>query len=421
MLVIGLVATASYVGFSRAFFSDTETSTGNTITAGKLDLKIDSEAHYLDMVCAATDNGDYFWKLVGEEPGIRPELVNQPCVGSWELKDLQQGDTFFGLTDVKPGDKGENTISLHVEDNDAWACATVRPTVNDDVSSTEPELESGDVADTDSIFDGELAQNMEFMIWADTCNENGEPGDNVYTDGCDKPLMKGTGGPLTPITWALADKNSNIFTGVAGEPLKGANDYYIGVAWSLPGTVGNIVQSDKYMADISFYVEQSRNNPDFVCASAPTQSDTLTLRLENERYVENGPWEVIVDEKYVDMTYNKSGSTFDYSLTGKGLAPDVEYALIYYADGWPGNHPGALIGLHTADGSGIINTGSQSIDLNMDLPTAPDGNLAIGAKIWLIPSSAYNSATKSVIVWPPDYNSWFFEGNVYINYDDTDV
>jgi len=63
----------------------------------------------------------------------------------------------------------------------------------------------------------------------------------------------------------LADSvTPNVFTGQIG-PLVGSNDYYIGVSWNIPTSVGNIIQSDSYSADISFYTEQYRNNPNFVC------------------------------------------------------------------------------------------------------------------------------------------------------------
>lgn len=383
VMTIALVAFAAFK-FSSAFFSDTEKSVGNTFTAGAIDLQIDYKGSY-----------------------------NGVPIQGWSMTDLTR-QKFFDFTDVKPGDEGEGTISLHVTNNDAWGCVNILPTLNDDVSSTEPELEAGDVANTDSIYDGELAQNMTFKIWADVCAvEPVVPGDNIYQEGCDRPLTSGTG-PITPMTYALADStHENVFTGAIG-PLAGSQDYYLGVAWGIPDEVGNIIQTDKYMADISFDVVQSRNNLQFVCPSA-TQA-TGKLRLENEREVVGGPWEVIVDNKYVDMTYNSNGATFDYTLNGQGLAPSMEYALIYYADGWPGNHPGALIGKHTSDAGGLLNVALTSKELNMDLPTLPDGNFAIGAKIWLIPSTAYDGATNSVIVWPPDFNTWFFEGNVYIHY-----
>ena len=45
LFTIGVVAVVALVA-SQAFFSDTETSTGNVLTAGSIDLRIDSECTY---------------------------------------------------------------------------------------------------------------------------------------------------------------------------------------------------------------------------------------------------------------------------------------------------------------------------------------------------------------------------------------
>ena len=59
-----------------------------------------------------------------------------------------------------------------------------------------------------------------------------------------------------------------------------------------------------------------------------------------------------------------------------------------------------------------------SLELPMIFGLAPKIK---GDDIILIPSNAYDAGTMSVTVWPPDFDTWFFEGNVYIQYDDTDV
>jgi len=398
ILSVAMIAAVAAVaiGATTAFFSDTETSTGNTFTAGAIDLQIDSE-------CTVNN----------EEVG--------KC-GEWAMKDLSPtADKFFNFSDIKPGDKGENTISLHVTNNDAWGCVNIIPTKNDDVSSNEPEL-TVDVPNTDSIYDGELAQNMTFKIWADMCNDTGRkahPGDNIYTLNCegDRLLTSGNG-PITPTTYVLADsQHPNVFTGLASDPLDGSQPYYLGVEWSLPIGTGNIVQTDTYQADVSFNVVQSRNNAGFVCPNAAPAPHAL--RLENETMVQGGPWIIKQDSISGLLTWT-DGNTFDYTLTAQGLPGSTPYSLIYYADGWPGNHPGALIGSHTTAPNGTLNVTTGSTELGMDLPAVGDGNYAIGAKIWLIPSSAYNSSTKSVTAWPPD-DTWLFEGNVYIHYDDTNI
>lgn len=250
LAAIGVVA-AIAVGATVAYFSDTETSTGNTFTAGSIDLKVDYDG--------------YFNKLPDRNPNA----------GQWTLTDLTT-EKFFDFKDLKPGDYGEGTISLHVDNNDAWACMTVTPVKNDDMTCTEPELGDDPTClptpgDT-NLWDGELAGALTGTIWADVCtpeiNDNypeAVPGDNIYQPACDRLI--GTGiAPTQTVTLPLADANNNVFTGVAGQPLTGLQNYYIGISWSLPGAAtGNIVQSDSYVSDISFKTEQARNNTNFRC------------------------------------------------------------------------------------------------------------------------------------------------------------
>ncbi|MFA5791851.1 MAG: SipW-dependent-type signal peptide-containing protein [Candidatus Paceibacterota bacterium] len=413
--VVGVVV----LGATGAFFSDTETSTGNTFTAGAIDLKVDSEQHYNGNVCqlvGSTGQGNYQW--VGSSPYPVP---GSPCDGTWTLTDLQNGvQKFFNFADIKPGDEGENTISLHVINNDAWACVDVNITKNDDVSSNEPELAAGDTANTDSIFDGELAQNIKFAAWADD-------GDNIW-ESPEPLLFSNQSGPASDVlggkTYTLADSSTG--------PLVASSTRYIGLAWcagtqAIVGNtitcngagMGNNTQTDSMVASIAFRVEQARNNAGFRCSTA-TQTNPHALRLENETIVEGGPWTIINDGTYADLAWAGDGNTFDYTLTGKGLAASTAYSLIYYADGWPGNNPGAFIGTHTTDGSGNIVAGAGNPNLGVDLPTLPDGNFTNGAKIWLVRSSDYNSGSLStgpMTAWNP--SQYLFEGNVYINYNDT--
>jgi len=46
---------------------------------------------------------------------------------------------------VKPGDWGENTISLHVEDNDSWLCMDVAVASSSENGINEPEFDAGDI------------------------------------------------------------------------------------------------------------------------------------------------------------------------------------------------------------------------------------------------------------------------------------
>ena len=253
---------AVVIGATGAFFSDTETSTGNTFTAGAIDLQIDNESYY-----SAIDG-----------------LVSTTT--SWLQKDLVDGDWFFHFEDLKPGDWGEDTISLHVNNNDAYACVDVRLDSNDENEQTEPEL-TDEGQDNDGI--GELANRVDFIWWADD-------GDNVRES--DEPLLDA--GPLGNLnvgqvaTVALADSTGGIFNG----PLTGDQVYYIGKAWCFGGFdqawldtpptqdgqndlispitnpvecsgagEDNSTQTDSLTATISFLAVQSRNNSEFECVS----------------------------------------------------------------------------------------------------------------------------------------------------------
>ncbi|MDP1619689.1 MAG: hypothetical protein Q8M12_01680, partial [bacterium] len=190
---------------------------------------------------------------------------NHPNAGSWRQQDLTT-QKFFDFYDIKPGDFGEGTIGLRLKHQDAWGCATIRPTENDDNGSTEPELFEDAQNVAADKWDGELAKKINFKIWADVCSKRYvKAGDNVFQPDCDRLITSGTG-PLQELDLVLADtENPNVFNGNMG-PLKKNKNYYIGVDWNIDSDVGNIIQTDSYKADITFFVQQSVGNQDFRCA-----------------------------------------------------------------------------------------------------------------------------------------------------------
>ncbi len=269
LAMILFVGGAVVLGGTGSFFSDTETSTGNTFTAGAIDLKIDNHSYY---------NGD-----------LNPDTT-------WELKDLTTVDKFFNFLDLKPGDVGEDTISLHVNNNDAYLCANVKLTSNDDNGLTEPEAL---VDPSDGPGNGELASNVNFIWWADD-------GDNVLEDN-EKVISQGPIGSLGlngQMIVPLADSTTNIWTGSPG-PAPGAKDLYIGKAWCF-GTItpaplpqdgvnnlvtpantdggvncdgsllNNSTQTDSLTADVQFTAVQARNNPSYTC-TPPRETGKLTV------------------------------------------------------------------------------------------------------------------------------------------------
>jgi predicted ribosomally synthesized peptide with SipW-like signal peptide len=241
-LAIIAAAAAVVIGGTTAYFSDTETSNNNTFTAGSIDLKVDNTCTYNGIAC----------------PNMKDPAGND-LVLNWAATDLGASHKFFYFTDVKPGDYGEDTISLHVDSNDACGFVKItKPAANDtDVSCPEPEMAVETACAPTS--DGELDENTIFSIWSDmgtSQSTNGDcanvvPGDNKYSPNCGDILL--TQGTLDEVeNWGLGK-------------LSNATTYYYGISWTVPTTVGNEVQTDSFTGDVEFNVIQSRNYNNGIC------------------------------------------------------------------------------------------------------------------------------------------------------------
>ena len=246
-------AAAIVIGGTTAFFSDTETSTGNTFTAGSIDLKVDNTCHF---------NG-----------GSCPE--HEGIVTTWTENDLGAIHKFFYFTDLKPGDFGEDTVSLHVHDNDAWGRLIIDNLTDSDNGCTEPELEAEQGCTPTG--DGELRENLSFWVWLDQGetpgfqgkSDTGE-GDNIRQEAYEPMLI--TPGPIDAggETWNLWEGLAAAYQGsdygqygmYLDGRMVGSVTYYFGIGWELPTDVGNDVQSDTFVGDMILQVVQHRNNID---------------------------------------------------------------------------------------------------------------------------------------------------------------
>jgi predicted ribosomally synthesized peptide with SipW-like signal peptide len=234
--VIGVVA-AIAIGGTIAYFSDVETSTGNTFTAGTLDLIIDID-------------------------GV---LQPNPFVGP-----------IFEQEDMKPGDNGEKTLSLHV-DNDACGFISIAIDTDFDNTCTEPEGKDEDPAGGVCDADGELNDEVNWVIWRDEgsvegwqCNTDNPPtptadpeigcgadpqeGNNIWDDTVYEILL--TEGSLTEMeNWGFGG-------------IKASDIQYYGFAWcfgewngaSCDGSIPlNEAQSDSFTATMTITANQYRN------------------------------------------------------------------------------------------------------------------------------------------------------------------
>ena len=287
-----IVAVAALVaGVTTAFYNDEETSSGNVLAAGAIDLGVDNASYYNGLPNPGT-SWALDWDLDVGSLGDNP--ATDQVVETDFIQLLPR--LFFNFDDLKPGDWGEDTISLHVKDNESWACMDVSLTSNDDNGINEPEGDDGDV--TDGPGNGELQNYIQFVWWADD-------GDNVLEDNevasafvDDEPLAN-----ADDFQVVLADSTGNgIFQpGTNNDPLAGNTPYYIGKAWCFgeltltPVTQGlgvnpttedgiscdgsglnNITQTDSVTGDISFSAVQERHQPDFKCDCDPTGSSVVS-------------------------------------------------------------------------------------------------------------------------------------------------
>lgn len=279
ILIVG--ASGAVATGTSAFFSDTESSIGNIFTAGELDLLVDNES--------------YFTNTAGN-------LIYSTTT-SWGPANLNDGvvtlHKFFDFNDLKPDDIGEDTISLHVQ-NDAYACMNVTLTSNDDNSCNEPEnADDPTCAEPDADeWDGELAQSLEMFWWADDGDNVYEVGEVGFSDGVQSLYDLAT---TTPFSVALADSLGSIWPD--NGPIPADEARYIGKVWCFgdlaedpedqdglgdtgtPGdddstngplqrgtgftcdgeSLNNAAQTDEATLDVEFTAVQARNNDDFVC------------------------------------------------------------------------------------------------------------------------------------------------------------
>lgn len=210
---------AVVVGATTAYFSDTEVSTGNTFTAGTLNLVVDIDGQ-----------------------------IQEPLAGP-----------IFSERDMKPGDTGEKTLSFHV-DNDACLFAYYDLTSDSENTCVEPELAAE--PNCNPLGPGELNENIKWYIWKDegglagwqcsdgegnpepACEADPQEGDNKFNGR--EQLVIGGGN--------LSNDKEYAF----GELLASQVNYY-GYLWKFKETAGNEVQSDSFTADMIIKAEQKRN------------------------------------------------------------------------------------------------------------------------------------------------------------------
>ena len=194
--VVGLASAGAGAGTS-AFFSDEEEFVDNSLVAGELDLLVDWQQTYdfgdgQTFVSAHPDHdgdGEQSVEIDGEiakysdfpdEEDADSNGANIPVLDCDNVPPLSEADfgidpvtdeemdTLVQFTDVKPGDAGEITFSLHLCDNPGYLWMQADNVSEDGGVHTEPEM----AVDPDNL--GDLGDAINARLWYD------EDCDNVY-------------------------------------------------------------------------------------------------------------------------------------------------------------------------------------------------------------------------------------------------
>ncbi|MDZ7746622.1 MAG: SipW-dependent-type signal peptide-containing protein [Halobacteriales archaeon] len=195
---IGLASAGAGLGTS-AFFSDEESFEDNTLVAGELDLLVDWQQTYdsgnghqfvsahpdhdgdgEQSITADNDAGQIRYSDFPDEEDENSNGANIPSLNCDNIPPLseanfgtdpvtgQEMETLMQFTDVKPGDSGEVTFSLHLCDNPGYIWMQADNVSEDGGAHTEPET----IVDPDNL--GDLGDAIQATLWYD------EDCDNVY-------------------------------------------------------------------------------------------------------------------------------------------------------------------------------------------------------------------------------------------------
>ncbi|MEF8886724.1 MAG: VWA domain-containing protein [Haloarculaceae archaeon] len=232
---VGLASAGAGLGTS-AFFSDREAFEDNRLTAGTLDLKLDYKATYLGgpgRLDAVRAMGYPDAEDLGGGRYLLDQAPSPADMQAWE--DLVQAEDFdfcspeadeflvngsgipvFTLDDVKPGDSGEVTISVHICDNPGYVELFGDLTENAENDQTEPELDA-EGEDTDGV--GELADAIEVCVWYDEdCDNVYEPTGTGQQQELEVALVSDTSGSMSGANLSALKSAATSFVGNLSSP-----------------------------------------------------------------------------------------------------------------------------------------------------------------------------------------------------------
>jgi len=281
---IGLASAGAGLGTS-AFFSDEETFEDNLLVAGEFDLKVDYVNRYYDGSQGSRDT-PATWDVTGSYPFPYDIKGREAFETEAEFRDQFADDddidaALVSLDDVKPGDEGCLTFSLHLFDNPGYIWLYADNLVSLENSITEPE--GKDDQEVDGMESGELEEEILVTIFYDeNANCIFEPGD-IEIPG-EQLIFSGT---LAEAFETMSRNNGFVpldgdrstpmdyddgATAESRDCFPNSTTDYVTFHWELPVDHANEIQSDSVEFDVGFYAEQCRHNDGSMMGPEYTQA-----------------------------------------------------------------------------------------------------------------------------------------------------
>ncbi len=303
LAMIGAVS-ALVVGATGAFFSDTETSTGNTFTAGTIDIDINDQ---------------------------------NPWTDNFDLGDVKPGEVAY--MNFKIGNVGENPVNvskklynfMYTDIGEEYACEGAENT------SSEPECEAEEGTPVDDV-ESQILYDLSVEVydasgnktWWQTIYEvDGEGDVNLYD---------------------VYGNNDDVYIALGMIPVDGY--MMVTQSYHFDENAGNEYQGDGLTFDMEILGEQL------------TGVDGKTVvTLENKSY-SNGEWVINSGDNIEGvLEYKANASEFEYTVSGVAPAEGAYVLAIGYD---AGTNVDTFVADVITDTSGAFSV-SGSIDLGEDM------------------------------------------------------
>ena len=295
LAVIGVVS-AVVIGGTIAYFSDTETSSGNTFTAGTIDIAINGE---------------------------------NPWTSHYDIGDLKPGETGYINFDItnegtNPVNISKTLTSINGTGGAAtYACSQVVTSANYSASS-EPECVAENGTPIDNV-ETQIIYDLSVKVYADSGTANLIWWQAIYTDADEKSItdVYGSG---TPVTLGMIP---------VGGHMEVTQSYHF------KETAGNEYQGDQLSFDITIKGDQLTSDNGY----AQVVLDNKTAGPE---------YKTIDDDNEATLAYKTQGSLFDFTVNGTVKLADTDYTLLIGVDPWVNPSATCVAGNAMSNSAGVI-------------------------------------------------------------------